>query len=277
MKGKTVDTQYFSEVDKYKTEEIEELATWVVDLCAKSGLVKEHSASLLQQDLVMRGAFLAHKWDQQQPVVPEGEEYLELLTMGRDAVRTTIFQVDGDSTHLFFCDDGTSVTTPKTGTDFSDFLESRSVQIEIGMEILVALIGALLSRSLLTRRTRRAIRNTIEDAMEDHRFREALQELAELLRRDRSNLTEWLDRLREALSDLFRAMSDQLRDLFADIFDNLSGWDIAGMLFEFLLSFTPFGWAKRAASLMAPFVLLGISLGQKYEQFLEDAEEDDSA
>lgn len=225
---------------------------------------------MLQSYLHSRYDALREAFDRRGPDLTEGPALVDELYRHHDLLDMTFFDRHGATVLLHDIRAGEILISGESkNKSFAEFLESTAVKTEILLEVLIAVIGGLFfSGAAHNENLKQVVKKTATEVVSNPSVSRVLKALIELLTTN-VNRYNMKVRLRELLKELFDLISGELAEMLKRIFAGLSWWDVAVMIFDLLVCFTPLGWAKRAVSLMSPFVGLTVTLGIKYQKFQE--------
>lgn len=248
-------------------EEASFLAGEVVRDAVRRGYIPIDDAISARRAFETRAKGLIDKWQREEPDMPEGEAHRVLLELGAEAIGSTTFRIENGDIRLFGAEgqmiaDENLLPEPPEG-----FFERSAVQVELAIEAISCVIGAVLFGGRLPERTKKAIGDGIERVSRTDWFKRLLIGLGRHLRDRSLGPKEWLRELGLILKQIFIYFKSTLWEIFEDIFRNLSWFDIGSMILDLLLALTPAGWIKKGGALVVTFTAIGLNLSRKYEAY----------
>lgn len=183
----------------------------------------------------------------------DGDLYDHLVVFNQ-AIHSTKFVPGADRTLLLDASSGTVLlATTSAGSAIGLAAEILAEIILIGVQV----VGPRLPRNAVD-----VVKETAQQLVRNPRIRGTLRAIIRCLQRKRSCDTARLKRL---LFRLFGQLGELpiFKDLLKRIWQSLSWWDVALMILDLLLLFTPVGWAKKGAVVLAGILGLAGSIVSK--------------
>lgn len=221
--------------------------------------INEAQATYLLTGFDLKAGLLKKSYEMNGP----DEEDPKFINALNHAMQSTIYDVVGNTSILYDIHTKQPIAYNTLNSDRSlgGFLDQTTVQLELLGEILIIICGMIAS---VPENAAKRAKDAAKVMLNNSTVRTILKEILETILKREGN---WLKKLWNLLKFLFNAIKGDLADFFKKMFEGLGKADIAKLVLDILLWFLPFGWAKKAATLSAGFIMLGIKIAEKYSKY----------